>query len=235
MIVGKKYTLNCSPDRFLDLTGRREFLYHLTKNGDVCSPKSVSDSVAEFSFETCPSDVTFEIPSEYWNLFQLYEEVQPEIRLATSDEIRAENMDKLTAIKNSNKNMLSWRAEPGSYYTATARQINPNKLTFDSNYALTFESITIAAPTFDMGYIVDFILTNVHNGRYVIDTECDVKSQREQVCKLAGLHESIRAVEHLEEMLEKEKASLKEQIQQFLPKTAKKNEDRNLRNTRKSS
>lgn len=241
LLAGKTYGLTVSPEVFAEKTWKTGIAGILRDKGYITVDRT---SIGEFEDRAFIVDggYEYEIPSSEWKWFkevtpQDGEFVEPtqEVQSDTREMdgriahgIVAQNIEKLDIPS------FTFQDSDG-FKTMSLAPYNPIKnLDIQTTFGKELEEIRIVPdPCNKSGLHLRFALQHLFNGGsiYQIDMESSLKTQEEEIEKLFNLHTRLEAVEHIEKLLGKEKARI---VQELAP-YGKKDESRNLRNSRKRS
>lgn len=237
LLAGKTYTLAVPPVVFAEKTWKTALAALIEEKGSI---KIDRTSIGEFEDRAFVIDgeYEYEIPSSHWKYFkevsedETIEEVEPlpEVQSDTQEMkgLVAQDIEKLDIPTLTFENSSDFKTAPIASY-------NPIKnLTIQTTFGKELEDIRIVPdPCNKSGAHLRFALQHLFNGGsiYQIDMESSLKTQEEEIEKLFNLHTRLEAINHIETLLGKEKARI---VQELAP-YGKKDESRNLRNSRKRS
>lgn len=235
LFAGKTYALTVPPEVFAEKTWKTALAALIKEKGSI---KIDRTSIGEFEDRAFVLDgeYEYEIPSSHWKYFvevQEDETIEEEpVPVVGENEISggfvAQDVKKLDIPTFTFENSTGVKTMPIASY-------NPIKnLDIQTTFGKELEEIRIVPdPCNKSGVHLRFALQHLFNGGsiYQIDMESSLKTQEEEIEKLFNLHTRLEAVNHIETLLGKEKA----RIVQDLAPYGKKDESRNLRNSRKRS
>ncbi|UJB55390.1 hypothetical protein [Enterobacter phage vB_EcRAM-01] len=242
LFAGKTYGLTVSPEVFAEKTWKTSLAAIIRKQGYVLIDRT---SIGEFEDKAFVLDgeYEYEIPASEWKWFK---EVTPEDGEFTPEE--AEEVNRGEGIETENGMRIATPEEVSAgaadsdprlmdipQFMYRSVQQNPMRdLKIDPSFGANLETLSIAPMSVrksDM--MLRFALQHLFSGGsiYQINMESDLKMQEDQIANLFDLHTQLTAVENIEKLLGKEK----KRILQDLKPYGKKNESRNLRDSRKSS
>lgn len=242
LLAGKTYGLTVSPEIFAEKTWKTGIANIIREKGYVTIDRT---SIGEFEDRAFIMDggYEYELPASLWKWFK---EVTPEDGEFTPEEPEEVNLGKGVEAENVMRIATPEEVSAGvtgsdlrlmeiPKFTYRPVQENPLRdLRIDPSFGANLETLSIAPmPVRKSDAMLRFALQHVFSGGsiYQINMESELKMQEDQIANLFDLHTQLTAVENIEKLLGKEK----KRILQDLKPYGKKNESRNLRNSRKSS
>lgn len=235
LFAGKTYALTVPPEVFAEKTWKTALAALIKEKGSI---KIDRTSIGEFEDRAFVLDgeYEYEIPSSHWKYFvevsedeTIEEEPAPVVgENEISGGFVAQDVKKLDIPTFTFENSTGFKTMPIAPYTPI------KNLDIQATFGKELEEIRIVPdPCNKSGVHLRFALQHLFNGGsiYQIDMESSLKTQEEEIEKLFNLHTRLEAVNHIETLLGKEKA----RIVQDLAPYGKKDESRNLRNSRKRS
>lgn len=236
LLAGKTYTLTVPPAVFAEKTWKTALAALIEEKGSI---KIDRTSIGEFEDRAFVIDgeYEYEIPSSHWKYFkevsedETVEEVEPDPVVGEheiSGGFVAQNIEKLDIPTFTFQDSDGVKTMPLAPYSPI------KNLDIQTSFGKELEEIRIVPdPCNKSGLHLRFALQHLFNGGsiYQIDMESSLKTQEEEIEKLFNLHTRLEAVNHIEKLIGKEKARI---VQELAP-YGKKDESRNLRNSRKRS
>lgn len=237
LFAGKTYGLTVSPEVFAEKTWKTALAALIEEKGSI---KIDRTSIGEFEDRAFVIDgeYEYEIPSSHWKYFkevsedETIEEVEPlpEVQSDTQEMkgLVAQDIEKLDIPA------FTFQYSDGVKTMPLAPYNQIKKLDIQSSFGKELDEIRIVPyPCNKSGLHLRFALQYLFNGDsiYQIDMESSLKTQEEEIEKLFNLHTRLETVNHIEKLIGKEKARI---VQELAP-YGKKDESRNLRNSRKRS
>lgn len=235
LLAGKTYGLTVSPEVFAEKTWKTGIAAIIRNKGYILIDRT---SIGEFEDKAFVLDGEFEyeIPQSEWKWFKEvspedgeFVEKEPEVKSDTK-EMNGSIAQDITKLDIPN---YTFKADDVS--TLEIKPYTPYKnLDIQTSFGKSLEEIRVVPDPCDKsGEYLRFALQHLFNGGsiYYIDMEKSIDIQEEKIAELFNLHNRLEAVENIEKLLGKEKARILEDLKPY----GKKNESRNLRNSRKHS
>lgn len=236
LFAGKTYALTVPPEVFAEKTWKTALAALIKEKGSI---KIDRTSIGEFEDRAFVLDgeYEYEIPSSHWKYFvEVPEDELDEVEPAPVVESDKKEMNGFVAQDLKTLDIPTFTFEDSTgFKTVPIASHNPIKnLDIQTTFGKELEEIRVVPdPCTKSGVYLRFALQHLFNGGsiYQIDMESSLKTQEEEIEKLFNLHTRLEAVNHIETLLGKEKARI---VQELAP-YGKKDESRNLRNSRKHS
>ncbi|QJI10759.1 hypothetical protein GuL6_264 [Buttiauxella phage vB_ButM_GuL6] len=235
LLAGKTYGLTVSPEVFAEKTWKTGIAAIIRNKGYILIDRT---SIGEFEDKAFVLDGEFEyeIPQSEWKWFK---EVSPEAGEFVEKEPEVESdtkeMNGSIAQDITKLNIPNYTFKADGVGTFEIKPYTPYKnLDIQIAFGKSLEEIRVVPDPCDKsGEYLRFALQHLFNGGsiYYIDMEKSIDLQEEKIAELFNLHNRLEAVENIEKLLGKEKARILEDLKPY----GKKNESRNLRNSRKHS
>lgn len=225
--AGHSYDLVVSPEVFVEKTWKNGIASLIMKNGHITIDRTVIGATEDLAY-VIDSGFEYEIPNHLWKWFkdantavsdatvEALEKSEPVI----PDEL--ENVTLVTEPQTGPKTdfVVDLKKMDIPIYAPTT--VIPKNIQIQTDYAVNMEALTVVVPPIrKSGVELQFALKYLFNGGaiYQIDMEAPLSDQTKDIMKLMGLNERLEAVNHLENLLLKEKANIMEALDPYRNRT----------------
>lgn len=228
--AGHSYDLVVSPEVFVEKTWKNGIASLILQYGHIVIDRTSIGSIEDIAY-VIDGGYEYDIPQHLWKWFK---EVDMEAdadaveTLEKSDPVVPDEPETIRTVEavtgpkiNSGVVTMDLKNLNIPKYVAPTTVI-PNNIQIQVDYAMNMESLTVAVPPIrKSGVELQFALKYLFNGGaiYQIDMEAPLSKQTEDIMKLMGLNERLEAVNHLENLLLKEKANIMEALDPYRNRT----------------